>query len=107
MVKYIYGQLGIYYVHFMSFYVQTSIRTKNHLQLKKFSDMKFVPHELVSFSILFGELLGSPYSGGAQIWKLLCRCEEQKSWGAQNFFSFKIIILDIFCEHLGYVAPTL
>ena len=64
MVEYIYGQLGIYYVHFMSFFVQTSIRTKNHLQLKKFSDMKFVPHELVSFSILFGELLGSPYSGG-------------------------------------------
>ena len=31
----------------------------------------------------------------------------RKNWGAPKFFTFNIIILDMFCENLAYVAPSL
>ena len=52
----------------------------------------------------------NPIPGGCKFAHPYLDVTKRKIWGAAgapNFFTFNIIILDIFCENLAYVAPPL
>ena len=50
------------------------------------------------------------FRGGVQICTPLPRCDKNKNLGRRRrpkLFTFNIIILDVFCENLAYVAPPI
>ena len=47
------------------------------------------------------------FRGGVQIFTPLPRCDKNKNFGRPKLFTFNIIILDVFCKNLAYVAPPI
>ena len=78
--------------------------------LTKESILVLEAHDFLSTRTLLIYLNPIPGEGGCKFAQPYPNVTNRKIWdpaGTSYFFTFNIIILDIFCENLAYVAPQL